>query len=81
LIDGWEQARGDRRPRHLEDQVPGAEDQLGAGHKKNKLLHLPPISQLKTRMRQVVWQDPVEDVVKHTYEKPVIRRLEKLLAA
>jgi hypothetical protein len=52
------------------------------GHNKNKnVLRLPPISQLKARMRQVVWQEAVEDVVKHSHEKPVIRRLEKLIAA
>jgi hypothetical protein len=52
------------------------------GHKKNqKVLRLPSISQLKARMRQVVWQQEVADVIKHSHEKPVIRRLEKLLAA
>ena len=52
------------------------------GQKKTKnVLRLPAISELKTRMRQVVWREAVEDVVKHSHEKPVIRRLEKLLAA
>ena len=46
-----------------------------------KVLRLEPISQLKERMRRMVWQEAVEDVVKHSHEKPVIRRLEKLLAA
>ena len=32
-------------------------------------------------MRRIVWQEAVEDVVKHSHEKPVIRRLGKLLAA
>jgi hypothetical protein len=32
-------------------------------------------------MRQIVWLEAVEDVVKHSHEKPVLRRLEKLLAA
>jgi SRSO17 transposase len=50
-------------------------------HKNEKVLRLPPISQLKARMRQVVWREVVEDVVKHTHEKPVLRRLEQLLAA
>jgi len=50
-------------------------------HKNDKVLRLPPISQLKARMRQVVWQEALEDVVKHSHEKPVLRRLEKLLAA
>jgi len=62
---------------HLALNQPGAQ-----GHKKNKmLLHLPPISQLKARMRQEVWQETVEEVIKHSHEKSVIRRLEKLLAA
>jgi len=50
-------------------------------HKNDKVLRLPPISQLKTRMRQAVWQEALEDVVKHSHEKPVLRRLEQLLAA
>jgi len=59
--------------------IDGRDEQ---GHRKNdKVLRLPPISQLKTRMRQAVWQEAVEDVVRHSHEKPVLRRLEKLLAA
>jgi SRSO17 transposase len=50
-------------------------------HKNDKVLRLPPISQLKARMRQVLWQEAIEDVVKHSHEKPVLRRLEQLLAA
>ncbi len=50
-------------------------------HKNDKVLRLPPISQLKARMRQMVWREAIEDVVKHTHDKPVLRRLEKLLAA
>jgi hypothetical protein len=62
---------------HLALSEPGAQ-----GYKKDKmLLHLPPVSQLKARMRQVVWQETVEEVVKRAHEKSVIRRLEKLLAA
>jgi len=57
-------------------------EQRAQGQCKNKnLLHLPSISQLKGRMRQAVWQEAVEDVVRHAHEKPVLRRLEKLLAA
>lgn len=57
-------------------------DQRAQGHKQNKkVLRLAPISQLKARMRQVVWQETVQDVIRHSHEKPVIRRLEKLLAA
>jgi SRSO17 transposase len=51
------------------------------GRKKTNVLRLPAISELKARMRQVVWREAVEDVVKRSHEKPVIRRLEKLLAA
>jgi len=60
----------------------GLKGQRAQGHRKNdRVLRLPPISQLKTRMRQAVWQEAVEDVIRHSHEKPVIRRLEKLLAA
>jgi len=60
----------------------GLKDQCAQGQNKSKkVLRLPATSRLKTRMRQLVWQEAVEDVVKHTHEKPVIRRLEKLLAA
>ena len=52
----------------------------GQNHTK-KVLRLEPISQLKDRMRRTIWQEAVKDVVKHSHEKPVIRRLEKLLAA
>ena len=56
--------------------------QRAQGHQKNaNVLRLPPISQLKTRMRQAVWQEAVEDAVKHSHDRPVIRRLERLLAA
>ena len=51
------------------------------GVKQPKVLCLPSISQLKDRMRQVVWQDRVEEVVKSTHDRRVIRRLEALLAA
>jgi len=40
-----------------------------------------PFSQLKARMHQVVWRATVEDVVKYSQEKPVVRRLEESLAA
>ena len=50
-------------------------------HNTKKVLRLEPISQLKDRMRRIIWQEAVKDVVKHSHEKPVIRRLEKLLAA
>jgi SRSO17 transposase len=50
-------------------------------NKSEKVLRLEPISRLKDRMRRLVWQDNVQDVIKYSHEKPVIRRLEKLLAA
>ncbi len=60
----------------------GLKDQRAQGHKKTtKVLRLPPISQLKSRMRQLVWQEAIHDVVKYSHEKAVIRRLEKLLVA
>jgi hypothetical protein len=49
--------------------------------KNKKVLHLPPISRLKTTMRQMIWQEAVEDVIKKSHERPVIRRLELLRAA
>jgi len=52
------------------------------GQSKNKkVLRLEPISKLKDRMRQIVWHENVQDVLKYSHEKPVIRRLERLLAA
>ena len=60
----------------------GLKDQAAQGQQKNdKVLRLPPISQLKARMRQLAWQEAVGDVIQRSHEKPVIRRLEKLLAA
>jgi len=50
-------------------------------HKNDNMLRLPPISELKARMRQIVWREALEDVVKHSHERPVLRRLERLLAA
>ena len=32
-------------------------------------------------MHRMVWQGAVDDVVKHSHEKPIIRRLEELLTA
>jgi SRSO17 transposase len=53
----------------------------GQNHHTKKVLRLEPIGKLKDRMRQIIWQEAVKDVVKHSHEKSVIRRLEKLLAA
>ena len=50
-------------------------------NKYNKVLRLEPVSKLKERMRRIVWQENVKNVIKYSHEKPVIRRLEKLLAA
>ena len=49
-------------------------------NKSKKVLRLEAISKLKDRMRRIVWQENVQDVIKYSHEKPVIRRLEKLLA-
>lgn len=62
----------------LKDQRQGAQ---GEKPTKRKPLALPPISQLKARMRQVMWREAVEDVVKVSHDKRVTRRLEKLMAA
>jgi len=50
-------------------------------NKTKKVLRLEPISKLKDRMRRIVWQESIQDVIKYSHEKKVIRRLEKLLAA
>jgi SRSO17 transposase len=60
------------------DEHRGAQ---GDKQTKTKPLRLPPISQLKSRMRQALWREAVEDVVRVSHERPVIRRLEKLMAA
>jgi SRSO17 transposase len=61
----------------------GLESQCAQGHtKKTKdMLSVETISQLKARMAQIVWRQEVQNIVKCSHEKPVIRRLEKLLAA
>jgi len=60
----------------------GLKAQCAQGQNKSKkVLRLEPISKLKDRMRRIVWQENVQDVIKYSHEKPVIRRLEKLLAA
>jgi hypothetical protein len=45
------------------------------------MLYVPPISKLKVHMHQIVWNQEVQNVIKFSHEKSVIRRLEKLLAA
>ena len=60
----------------------GIENQCAQGHKETKdMLSVKPISQLKAQMHRVIWQQEVQNVIKFTHEKTVIRRLEKLLAA
>ncbi len=60
----------------------GMDAQRAQGRKKNKtVLRLPPIRQLKAKLRQAVWNEAVKDVVRVSHERPVIRRPEKLLAA
>lgn len=60
----------------------GVDAQRAQGHKKNEtVLRLPPIRQLKDKLRQAVWNEAVKEVVKVSHERTVIRRLEKLLAA
>jgi hypothetical protein len=45
------------------------------------MLSVKPISQLKAQMHQMICQQEVQNVIKFTHEKSVVRRLEKLLAA
>lgn len=60
----------------------GIRTQCAKGQNKSKkVLRLESISKLKDRMRRIVWQENVQDVIKYSHERPVIRRLEKLLAA
>jgi len=61
----------------------GINSQRAQGNKKDTkyMLRLPPISQLKTHMHQIVWNQEVQNVIKVSHDKKVIRRLEKLLAA
>jgi hypothetical protein len=61
----------------------GLNDQHAQGNKNDTkdMLSVRPISQLKARMHQIIWHQEVQNVIKYSHEKPVIRRLEKLLAA
>ena len=61
----------------------GIDSQRAQGYKNDTkdMLSLPPISQLKVRMHQIVWKQEVQNVIKFSHEKSVIRRLEKLLVA
>jgi len=53
----------------------------GQNKSKDRVLRLESVIKLKDRMRQIVWRENVKDVIKYIHEKPVIRRLEKFLAA
>jgi SRSO17 transposase len=57
-----------------------AQREQGQDHAKN-VLRLPPIRQLKADLQRTVWREAVNDVVKVSHERPVLRRLEKLLVA
>ncbi|HRR75181.1 MAG TPA: hypothetical protein P5182_12190, partial [Myxococcota bacterium] len=61
----------------------GIDDQHAQGDTNDtkEMLSLGPISQLKARMHQIVWRQEVQNVIKVSHDKNVIRRLEKLLAA
>jgi len=61
----------------------GIDDQRAQGNNNDTkdMLSLPPISQLKVRMHQIIWNQEVKNVINSSHEKSVIRRLEKLLAA
>jgi hypothetical protein len=62
---------------HLGIKAQRAQGQI----KNDKVLRLEPISKLKESMHEIAWQENIKNVVKYSHEKPVIRRLEKLLAA
>jgi SRSO17 transposase len=61
---------------HLGLMTQGAQGQKNT---KNAL-RFASISRLKEQMRQILWRDQIQNVIKHTHEKAVIRRLEKLVA-
>ena len=62
---------------HLGLKTHGAQGQS----KRQRVLRLPPIRQLKADLQRALWNDAVKDVVKVSHERRVIRRLEKLLVA
>jgi hypothetical protein len=60
----------------------GIKAQRAQGQEKTKrVLRLAPIRQLKADLQHVIWREALKDVVKVSHEKPVLRRLEKLMAA
>lgn len=50
-------------------------------NKSKNVLRLEPISKLKNRMPRIVWKENIQDVIKYSHEKSVVRRLGRLLAA
>ncbi len=60
----------------------GIKAQRAQGQEKTeRVLRLAPIRQLKADLRHAIWREAVQDVVKVSHEKPVLRRLQKLMAA
>ena len=60
----------------------GIKTQRAQGQKKSKrVLRLPSIRQLKIDLQRRVWREAVNDVMQASHERPVLRRLERLLAA
>lgn len=60
----------------------GIDQQNAQGDNNTKnMLSIPSISNLKAQMRQIIWRQEVQNVIKSSHDKSVIRKLEKLLAA
>lgn len=60
----------------------GLKAQRAQGQKKTKcVLRLPSIRQLKADLQREIWRETVKRVAKVSHERPVLRRLERLLAA
>jgi len=61
----------------------GIESQRAQGDTNDTkdMLAVESISQLKSRMHKIIWHQEVQNVIKVSHDKKVIRRLEKLLAA
>lgn len=56
--------------------------QRAQGDKQHtKMLRLPSIRQLKQDLRQDLWREAIDEVVRCRQDKPVIKRLRKILAA
>jgi SRSO17 transposase len=61
----------------------GIKTSRAQGNKKNsnRVLVIDPVSKLKQTAREIIWKETVQDVIKYSHERPVIKRLERLLAA